>query len=316
MSNPLDPNSVTGEIDPRHVVSQSSMQYKKRGMTVERMDIPKSEVPPAPPLQERRLPPTSKYLTTGLPSGCRFYGISDNSIGVRRFSADDVLKIYDARADKSLRMLAETVGATLNGISVWDLTVGDFWFLMYWHRINSYPRSPFVVTWVCENPTHIQQVKEDQLSVETLSQNMVVKSGDLQVRELDATALEVTLSTITMDYQVHASPMRMGEYLKLVEMEEEVEIAREKGEKPKYKPSDFVLARHAAHLEEEHGKTLEQRMEFLRTGPDFSLWAYLDAVATQSDHGVDEKYHVKCKHCGAPTEVEVALDALTFLPEL
>jgi len=328
MSTPNDngfnlPDDLT-TVDPKAVVGQRSAGYG-RGAFVTRVPEPgnNGDAAAMAALTEHRQPPDSQYLVTGLPSLCALYtGSTDNSIGVRRFNNDDVLKIYDARAEKSLRMLAEAVGATLDGFSIWDLTVGDFWYLMYWHRLHSYPKNPFIVSWTCTADPHLQDVRDEKISVKTLEQEMILKNSDLDIVELDVPGFTTLLEKIKTDFGVTATAMRMGDYVRLIEMEDENEEAMRKSMEtqgksvPKYRASDFLRARHAAHLSSVHGASLEQRSSALMTLADFSLWPWLDKVATGSEHGVRETYGVRCAVCNTRAEVEVALDALTFLPEL
>lgn len=313
------------QISLNQVVSTQTVPVKPPRIQVTRVDQTADAVAATATLTEHRQPPDSQYLTTGLPSKCLFYGFTDNSIGVRRFNNDDVCKIYDARADKSMRMLVEAVGATLDRFSVWDLTVGDFWFLMYWHRINSYPKNPFIVNWTCVSDEHLELIRQNKQEIKSLEQEMMLKRSDLQTVELEEKSLLEQIGRIHHEFGVSATLMRMGDYVRIIEMEEENDAARahnvtagktlEKVTVP-YKASDFLLARHASNLSTKHGLTLADRMAALHTLADFSLWPQLDKLVTLGDHGVVEKYHVGCKVCGAKAEVEVALDALTFLPEL
>lgn len=328
-SSSFDIPADLNAIDPSKVVGQSRVEYKRRGVQL-LTDGAQSEpaVAVATTAEPTRdLPPDTRYLITGLPSGCSLYGLAENGVHVRPFNNEDVLKIYDARAEESFRMLAEVLGATLSDISVWDLTIGDFWFLMYWHRIHSYPKSPFIVDWTCTHDDHFKLIRQDKASVDTLQQQMVLKSSDLQVKELDVAPLMRKVADIRQEFGVETTIMRMGDYCRLLEMDEENDAIIEqfqaqqqpgKGEVPKlrYKPSDFMLARHASNLSSVHGQSLEQRMTALKTLADFSLWPHLDQLVELSDHGVVETYNVVCKTCGSKTGVEVALDALTFLPQL
>lgn len=323
-----DPIQVPSDLS----VSPSQLGASSRiGTFIKRDDADVGAMPASAPqaLTETREPPDSQYLTTGLPSGCKLYaGFTDNVMHVRRFSVDEALKIYDARAESSLRMLVEAVGATLDNFSVWDLTVGDFWFLMYWHRLHSYPKSPFIVNWTCGHEQHLQKVRNKELEVETLNQEMVLRQSDLRISALNFEASEALHKAITDEYGVTVTVMRMGDFVRIVEMEDEdseavrdTEERDEEGKllkkgKPLYKPSDYLVARHAANLSRVHSESLDERIKALKALNDVSLWKKLDEYLLVADHGVVETFKVKCKACSHSTEVEVALDAMTFLPEL
>lgn len=313
------------DVEPSQVVGSRSTSYGTRGLadTSNQADAGAKTA-----LNEHRQPPDSQYLTTGLPSGGILYpSLGNNSLGIRRFNNDDVLKIYDARAEQSFRMLVEVIGATLDNFSVWELTVGDFWFLLYWHRVHSYPKSPFVVDWTCSAEKHVQMIRdqtvpaEERVSVESLEQRMILKRSDLRTVPLEPSFL-LEVAAILHEFGVTTTVMRMDDYCRLIEMEEENEdaqrAARADGKKAvlKYKPSDFLAFRHASKLARIHGATLEERRKALMTLSEFSLWPKLDNLDALGDHGVVETYKVRCAVCQTESEVEVALDALTFLPEL
>lgn len=319
MNSPLQVPSDLNDLSNAQMVGQTRTGF----ITREEADAGAMPASAAQALTEHREPTDSKYLTTGLPSGCKLYtGFTDNVMHVRRFGVEDTLKIYDARAEESLRMLAEAVGATLDNFSVWDLTVGDFWFLMYWHRIHSYPKSPFIVNWTCGHTDHLTSINQGKLGVETLNQEMVLRNSDLQVVELKEEVVRTKLKAIADEYGVTADVMRMGDYVRIIEMEEEDELhlrktAEETGKAvPKYRKSDYLMARHASNLGRVHGASIEDRVQALKNLNDTSMWKHLDELVLLADHGVVETYKVGCKACGHKAEVEVALDAMTFLPEL
>jgi hypothetical protein len=336
-SSGFDVPADLANVDPRSVVPGTKSSVRRpppKQQFVQRMPSkvqpqqPNSQQPQVPTvaktaLTEHRQPPDSQYLTTGLPSGCVLYPqLSENSLGVRRFNNDDVLKIYDARAEKSIRMLAEVVGSTLDSFSVWDLTVGDFWFLLYWHRLHSYPKHPFIVDFTCTAEPHLKKIRENEASIETINQQMMVKRSDLQIKELIEDETLAKIAAIKEEFGVEPTIMRMGDYVRMVEMDEENDTALERSLEAtgkavgKYAPSTFIKARHASALPPQYGESLDDRMVALTTVADFSMWTALDELVKVSDHGVIETYKVRCKCCDTPAEVEVALDALTFLPQL
>ena len=76
----------------------------------------------------------------------------------------------------------------------------------------------------------------------------------------------------------------------------------------------FVYS-YAALLDTRHGKTLQQRAEWL-SDQSPELLVALEEFMDVAKHGIEEKWTVSCKECGASRVIEQTLDALAFLPSL
>jgi hypothetical protein len=96
------------------------------------------------------------------PSNYVFYDFKD--LHVRRFRVPDLSRIYAAQKNGDISMLGDALGATIS-VDIRELTAPDFFFTMYWHRLNSYPSSPYTVTWESKygnvNETTVTMNRED-----------------------------------------------------------------------------------------------------------------------------------------------------------
>ena len=98
---------------------------------------------------------TAAFEDTWLPSNFLPYDWSD--IQIRRLNIEELRAIVRARVSGNLRHLVRAVDATISR-HAHELTVGDFWYLMYWHRLNSYKKSPFIIDWTCTDVQHQHSV--------------------------------------------------------------------------------------------------------------------------------------------------------------
>lgn len=90
--------------------------------------------------------PDSNYLrVTDLPSNFIFYDF--DSFHIRPFQIRELSKIFRSAYEENVTHLIDAIDATTD-INVRMLTLGDFYFLMYMQRINSYPKSPYTISWV------------------------------------------------------------------------------------------------------------------------------------------------------------------------
>lgn len=160
--------------------------------------------------------PTVDHTDVWLPSG--FVGYEWDSIQIRRFTVREVRAIAQARGSGSLRHLIRAIDATITR-PVTDLTAGDFWYLMYWHRLNSYKKSPFIITWTCTDPTHLESVQKgrearndmERQHVDSVSGLYMVEERTLKnVESINESKLNVT--NINVDAYNDMAQRLMSEY--------------------------------------------------------------------------------------------------------
>ena len=69
-----------------------------------------------------------------------------DNLQIRKLNVRDLSKIYQATTDESFSVLVDSIDDTINQ-NVRELTIQDFYFILYWQRIHSYPKSPFSIVW-------------------------------------------------------------------------------------------------------------------------------------------------------------------------
>jgi hypothetical protein len=106
----------------------------------------------SPSVQQVRVQSNSKIPSykVELPSRGVFYE-GKSSIKVKPFSVKQIKQLVAASKtkDDSEResIVAETIAESVEDFDVYDLTVDDYEFLLYWLRLNSYKKAPYYVMW-------------------------------------------------------------------------------------------------------------------------------------------------------------------------
>ena len=286
---------------------------------------------------------TEKHEEVWLPSGFATYPYK--SIGVRRLSIAEIRALARARVTGNLCHNIRAFDATLTE-PAHTLTIGDYWYIMYWHRINSYKRTPFFLTATCSNPDHVTKVKNGELDADTLKITHTVGKSDLNTVELDVSKVEGITKEILDTFNVHVAPHRLLDMVYALELSDELDMERRRkgADVEAVKKLDLQQAindadvdefiriqeglellaedeersfmeRYAAVISEKHGVSLSERIAFLdEQEPD--LLTYLDKYIEACDHGVRESWTLTCKECSASKTIEQSLDALTFLPSV
>ena len=88
------------------------------------------------------LGPFSERLA--LPSNGVFYDF--NSIVIRPFKAPELALLYKAKKNRDIVLLNDTVSKTVN-VDIRELWTIDARWVMYWHRWNSFPKTPYLASW-------------------------------------------------------------------------------------------------------------------------------------------------------------------------
>jgi hypothetical protein len=84
------------------------------------------------------------WVRQDFPSGNLTYGNAD--IQVRPMDISVIKRLAGARAGKSFTAMIDALSSCIN-MDIRNLTVQDFYFFMYWLRINSYLKSPLNIRW-------------------------------------------------------------------------------------------------------------------------------------------------------------------------
>lgn len=104
-----------------------------------------------------------KFQSISLPSGFIFYDF--DTIKVRKFEIRDLAKMYKVVQNESYKMFKEVIQGCVD-IDVDKLTSGDFKYICYWLRLNSYPKSPMTVEWKSKyGNDNVAQVRKVDLQV-------------------------------------------------------------------------------------------------------------------------------------------------------
>lgn len=264
------------------------------------------------------------YYSLTLLSLFKFY--DRKFLSARMIKGKHQAKFNKASKEQNLRYLVEAISSTLgDGASAFDLTPSDFYYLMYWQRISSFPKNPQIIRATCDNKNHVRRTllkadHEEFLAPETLQIELFLDKTTVEEDYLDELSLE-PFAELIAKYDLHVETMR--DLVEYAELEEEVRLQKAKPKKTTEELAqesidedelDWLSGR-AAFLRRTEGRTtLRERIAIVNemdADEIQELENYIDAVTA---YGVREHANVKCKECGAHHRVPISIDALNFLP--
>lgn len=260
-----------------------------------------------------------RYTEIGcvLPSEMIFYPF--DTLSIRPLNLLELKKLYQANKLESTQMILETLSSTMDQ-SAFRLTEGDFKFIMYWLRINSYKRMTYSVKVTCNNPEHIAKVQAELEDEDTLETEIKVSTvANLTMEPVKAQEVVDFVKYLHETYEIYVTTPRMGIIVDFENLLEDL-----KAKSPKKRPlEDSFLAslswdfQYASLLDDLHGVTLKEKLDFWKqfsqTAPT-DVVCDLDEFRMLSEHGVSEIVKSTCGGCGADIEAKVSIQAPNFFP--
>lgn len=271
---------------------------------------PPAPAAPAPQLSEG--PATSAAassdptaVTVFLPSKGMFYDFT--TLAIKPVRGYHQSKFSRAAKEKLTRHIVEAVTTLLpDGVDAMDLTVPDFYFLLYWLRLNCYTKAQLVHRGVCQHHDHVRKVREGELKPESLVTLVTIGKTSLKQTEIDPNYLEGFIPDAQLDASgLDLYPLRMRD---VVDMEENLSDSE-----------NFIEVEYIADLASfvrvraQPNASLTDRCKLVENlSPDAleSIAEYRDRV---SNYGVEELLNFTCQECRAGNETVVSISAHSFL---
>lgn len=317
---------------PRQMITELGSETfefpRERGTPAPPPDAPQTVAPkppaPAPIQNEKTYAETDpEFFSIDLPSGFQFYDFKH--ISARTLMAAHQAKFSRAQKEEKLRYTVEGISGTLEpSRSAFDLSVADFYFLMYWQRVNSYSKNPMLVTSYCDNTQHNEKVYIGYEAEEPAPDSTEEAPKTVKVHkkmEEDTLKTEVLLNNTTLETKYldpvdfDAWPIKTKYDLHIETMRDVVEVTEFLGDTEDITEEDLYLIKYAVFVRRrEDRQTLKDRMAVVATIPPDDMVEFDQYIEAVTAYGVSEFAVVKCKGCGASSKVKITLDALTFLP--
>lgn len=263
---------------------------------------------PVPALPVTRGISASEAISVDLPSKFAFYNFKD--LYVKPFKGLHLAKLSRAHEESSILPILEAMSSVLSTTAnisqaglAFKLTLPDFYFVMYWLRINSFTKSIYTHTTQCQDPKHLLAVEKGALSKESLRISEQIHKTRLDIKNL--TEIPNPELYILENEDLYLTPCTMLETVELTE---------------NAKASDLefqYLGELACYIQVKNKNlTLDERIELIKemSFDDLStVKAYGLAI---SEYGVNESITVRCKECGVAKDTKLVLAAYNFLSSI
>ena len=178
-------------------------------------------------------------------------------------------------------------------LDVNSLTIQDFWYILYWQRINSYSTFPVKLPWTCNHCEHknLNEVTGSSLIINDLDNKYY---HGIEVDFPDSGVLKVRLKLI-------------GDEIKLKKY-----MRTEKIEDPTGEIYETLLT---ACMLEHNGGTLKERYNTVK-GMSADDQFTLKGVEDYFEYGVKDYSEFTCENCKEVVKVGYELDLTSFFPSV
>ena len=220
---------------------------------------------------------TDKVYTAKLDLPSRFLPYEFSELHVRRLTVGEVKRIREmVESGSSGYTLADTLTPAMS-VHPGELTMGDFWYVLAWLRLNTFTNTPMTLQWVCSSCGSKQEsnINLPELEIQELRRDYIEPAT---VRCPNGEEVNVRLYRVKDEQSVK-------HYLKTMLGREEWKLAEE------WIPDLAVTI--------ENGWTLHKKVEWLSNK---SVWdpdslRYLEKFESYCSHGLPNFVKGICKEC-------------------
>lgn len=311
--------------DPE-VISSKSRKFPQKGETGKPSGIPHGQPTPTPQTPIKQAPTTVSKESFPektepvvlapdetvffFPSQGEFYDVS--SVPIKRMKGFHQAKFHMAAKTKKDRFTVEAVGTLLGGgVDAFNLTIQDFYAILYWLRLNTYLKTELTHNGVCDNPDHIHEVATRKKPPESLRTLVVISKTSIKQTDLETNYLEGFEESARI---LSETLEPLGYSLSAPRMFDVVDLNELFGDEPNYQEIAY-LADRAACIARTDGERspLRTRIQVVEN-LDVGVLEMLEEWRIRcSSYGVIESTRFKCKGCGADVENEISISAHSFL---
>jgi hypothetical protein len=246
----------------------------------------------------------SAYHDVGtLPSQGHPYKGRMDKLFIRPFRLNEMRLLSKSAQLNDLDPLIRAVDLCISH-DVYDLTIGDFYYVLLWLRIYSMPDSPYILEWYCNQPyfTH-KETNKALLYTEENWPNAEMLTKDYDVESCDTHNTSVvqipTIDVLCLDEEFELDPdLDYPRVNILVNLNASL--------------LDADLCMLAPAIQWLQGSTWAEKIATAESDRGMNLIAKALKINREVVHGINETVTFNCRKCRVEHTQTLKLNALTF----
>jgi len=253
--------------------------------------------------QLREVLADSRYSDIGpLPS--QFHPYSWKNLYIRPFDISCLKLVSKAAALKDMSHMIRAIDLVITQ-DAGELSIGDFYYVMLWLRIHSYPKSPLTVEWTCSADMYMHR-ETQEIIFNDKNFKKPENIHEYEIKKCDTENLEqihmTTISTVDLpeegielpegfDFPRARDIQKLNEYL----------------DNPEYRH----LLSGAQWIK---APTVEEKFKILEESGSIEMFETGLALNSVLDHGVKETTTLHCRQCRKESHYIVNTGPFSFFP--
>lgn len=262
--------------------------------------------PPSQTTSQTHPPVKVQTFQVRLPSNGQLYG-GKSSIEMILFNVADVKRLYDLSRGTTSDSIQRLVGEKILDFDVKKLTKADFWYILYWLRLNTFQSTPLRLKWTCYQPR-----KDNEELLCERENSSEVTNDCLVIEEISSDYVEPARYTLRNGEEIYLRLPRVGD-------DDEVRDVLHKEHNGKETTGDEWLCRLAALIDFPHAQlSLAERYQIVRNKDRFTpddIHA-IDAFQEAFNYGPLNVVNLKCTGCQEVSQVNFRIGLEDFFPSV
>jgi hypothetical protein len=226
-----------------------------------------------------------------LPSNFIPYNNEYKALNIRQFLVAELKLLSRAAFTKNVAHTIKAIDQTID-VPVNKLSIGDFYFILMWHKLHSFPKTPLSVSWDCRSKVLVDAdgriSKEGTHEVVCDHPNaQLIHQSDIDILDLD-------------EFTGFNSPEL--DFPRVALLPELLELSTN--------PDYAFLINSVQWIKA--GDTLVEKFAYLEAQNDIGLYEEAENANRTVIHGVNEIITLKCTRCGSNHKKKLVVDPVNF----
>lgn len=230
-----------------------------------------------------------------LPSNFIPYNGEFTKLNIRQILLSELKLLSRAAATNDISSTIKAINMTID-VDINRLTIGDFFYVLMWHKLHSFPKSPVTVNWLCAATLHLD-ADGNIITDQTITPAKIEPCNQANTQIIHQTDIDI----ISFEDGYEGIPANF-DYPRVSMLAEYYELAKD--------PDFSELLDNVRWIRE--GATLAKKFEYLETLPNLDLYSEAEEINKATLHGVSQYVHLKCARCEGKHRRVLDLDPVNF----
>lgn len=302
-------------------ISSVHQEFPNRRLSIE--EAPAALSPATAPVVKPECETNPEADSIQLPSGFQFY--TQKSLSLKPLRGLHQAKFTRAARERSNKHMLDAISTLLPpNWSAYDLTIQDFYWILYYLRINCYTKTSFLHTAVCTSHDHLSKVNSGEWAKSTLTTVVPITKTTLKDKSFEPSPKDPGLDEgVFSGGTLSVGPTLAGDLVSVADFLDGDLSSLSEADKATFKDLISLDSIEKEYLTElacllripgqSHRENFYQRLDAAAQLTVDEVKLVQEFGVSVSDYGPEETITTTCGKCGAVIKTSVSITAHSFL---